>query len=424
MANKEINKISLDEVVIQKNLSSLIDIVHKFSQDIISAKSESDIFNILTNDVAKQMNFLDCVIYEVDNKKKTLKQTATFGYLKTAKKATGNSLVLKFGQGHSGVVAESGTSLLIPDVDKSSDYLIGKAKVGSELVIPIKIHNEVYAVISSAHPDKNFYKETHQKLLEVIVSIAEGALVKMHEKAELEKIKLKLEGVLQRKSDDLDKAIDTLSFQYSEMKYQHEKQETLIQEVHHRVTNNLQIISSILRLYINKDETGSTDTLQKIHNRVQVMALIHQNIYKSMEMNLVNINSYLNDLVSFLKSTSKQLYIRSERLVEAEFFSFDVLVPFGLYITEVFSFWVERAEKNNLAEMCFDIELIRSKNDYSFALNIKDKSTVPLPQKIDIDSFEGMSNILISALVDQLDGELNQGFEEGNYIKLKFKALT
>lgn len=424
MTNEKFKDLNIDEVVNKKSLATLIDIIHKFSQDIIAAKSEKDLFSILANDVANQMNFVDCVVYKVNSEKRALKQVAAFGEFKVIKGEIHNPLELKFGQGHAGIVAETGKTLLISDVSKSPDYFLDVLQAGSEMVVPVKIHNKVYAVISSEHPEKNFFKEPHQKFWEVITSLAAGVLVKIHEKEELEKIKVKLEAVLQRKSEDLDKAIDTLSSQYTEMKYQNDKQETLIQEVHHRVTNNLQIISSILRLYINKDTTDSTESLQEIHNRVQVMALIHQNIYKSMEMNLVNINSYLYDLVGFLKSTSKNVTIQSNLKIESEHFSLDVLVPLGLYITEVFYFYIERAEKHGLKEMDYIIELIRSEEDYSFEIKVKDKLTYPLVDRIEVDSSEKMADILISALVDQLEGSLEQGFKEGNYIDLKFKSTV
>jgi two-component sensor histidine kinase len=424
MTNEKYPDINLNEELNNKNLSLLIDIIHKFSQDIIAAKSEKDIFQILSHDVAKHMSFVDCVVYKVDSEEKVLQQVAAFGDAKLEKGKINNPLKLKFGEGHAGIVAKKGETLLISDVSKSPNYFFDVFQAGSELAVPVKIHNKVYAVISSEHPDKNFYKKEHVKLWEVVTSIAAGVLVKIQEKEELEKIKGKLEAVVERKSSDLDKAIETLSAQYSEMKHQHDKQETLIQEVHHRVTNNLQIISSILRLYINRDTVNTTEAMQEIYNRVQVMALIHQNIYKSMEMNLVNINSYLNDLLSYLKSTSKNENIYSSLKVEAEHFSLDVLVPLGLYITEVFYFWIDRAEKGRLKEIDFSIKLIRSDIDYSFEIIIKDNAKTPLTEVIDINSSEEMNYILISALIDQLEGELSQGFEKGNFIKLRFNTLS
>lgn len=424
MTNDRINNINIEELTDKESLTSLINIIHKLSQDIITAQSELDIFNILSTDIATQMQFIDCVVYKVDSENKVLKQVAAYGESKLEKGEITNPLQLKFGQGHAGISAKTGETLVFPDVSKSSDYVLDVVQAGSEMVVPVKIQNKVYAVISSEHPEKNFYKEEHKKLLEVLTSMAAGVLVKIHEKDKLEKVKQKLEKVLHKKSEDLDKAIDVLSEQYAEMKYQNDKQETLMQEVHHRVTNNLQIISSVLRLYINRDTSKASESLIEIYNRVQVMALIHQNIYKSMEMNMVDITSYMNDLMSFLKSTSKTVMVQSNFDISAKHFSLDILVPLGMYITEVFYFWVERAGKNGLNEIDFDISLKRTNDKFSFDLNIKDQMSYELNDPIDVEASNDMNSILISALIDQLEGDLSQGFEGGNFLNLNFKTIV
>src|SRR5690554_1192738 len=130
-------------------LSLLIDVIHKFSQDIISAKTEKEVFSILADEVARQMNFIDCVIYKVNNKDKTLKQVAAYGPAKVSDTEIRNPLELKFGQGHAGVVAETGKTLLVDDVTKSENYVLDVEQAGSELIVPVKIDNKVYAVITS-----------------------------------------------------------------------------------------------------------------------------------------------------------------------------------------------------------------------------------------------------------------------------------
>ncbi len=422
MSNEILKNISNNSAEDQLKLSELIDVIHGFSQDIISTKTEDEVFRILVSEVSQQMNFLDCVIYKVDNKNKTLRQVAAYGPSKITDAEIQNPLALNFGQGHAGQVAQTGQTLLVDDVTKSENYFFDVVQAGSELIVPVKIDNKVYAVITSEHPDKYFYKEYHRKLLEVITSIAVGALVKIHEAEELEKVKKRLEVVLERKSADLDMAVDTLSTQYSTLKYQHQKQEALIQEVHHRVTNNLQIISSILRLYINQDEKNSITSLQEVHNRVQAMALIYQNIYKSMEVNLVNISSYLFDLINYLKSTSSSKKVNIDVNVEFDHFGVDVLVPLGLYITEIYYYWLKKLD--NAEEINLYFSLIKEKDNFSFSINIEDDEKTPFNEEIDLQEGEDVSSILISALIDQLDGVLKQGFEEGNYMKLSFKALA
>lgn len=421
MTSEILKKITDNSAEDQLRHSDLIDVIHGFSQDIISTKTEDEVFRILVSEVSQQMNFLDCVIYKVDNKNKTLSQVAAFGPSKVTDAKIQNPLALKFGQGHAGKVAQTGLSLLINDVTESPDYFFDVVQAGSELIVPVKIDDKVYAVITSEHPDKYFYKEYHRKLLEVITSIAVGALVKIHEATELGIVKEKLEVVLERKSADLDMAIETLSTQYSTLKHQHQKQETLIQEVHHRVTNNLQIISSILRLYINQDTKQSMTSLEEVHNRVQAMALIHQNIYKSMEVSLVNINSYLYDLINYLKSTSEGKNVDISIAVEFDYFGVDVLVSLGLYITEIYYFWLNQLQNKDKVRL--QLRLTEDKSNFSFCLKIKDDESEPFDDILELLETEDVSSTLISALIDQLEGELTQSFESGNQIELTFKAI-
>lgn len=422
MTNEEFRKIDLHGAT-NTELTHLFDIVHAFSQAIIATQSEKDIFNILANNVSRQMLFGDCVIYKVDKQKKLLKRVAAFGTTKTSEEEKEIS-ELKFGEGHVGMVVESGQTLLISDVSKSNQYYFDTVQAGSELIVPVKIQNKVYAIISSEHPEKGFYREIHQKLLEVIASIVAGAMAKIHKKEELQKIKVKLEDVIEKKSADLDKAIETLSSQFTEMRNYQNKQEELIQEVHHRVANNLQVISSILRLYVNGKAKNSSTSLQEVHNRIQIMALIHQNIYRSMETNLVNFNSYLDDLFSYLKSTSKNVKVETNYQAEIEFLSLDMLVPLGLYITEAFYLWTNLMKEHGLTQSSFNLQFKCSKETFLFEVFMEDSAKIALLNEIDIHQSEEMNCILISALVEQLDGDLELGFVENNFIGLKFKYLN
>ena len=421
MANEILENIDNNIPVDHVKSSLIIDVIHKFSQEIISAKTEDEIFKILADEVAKQMNFVDCVIYKVENNKKILKQVAAFGPSKVSTLNLINPLELKFGQGHAGMVAQTGETLLVGDVTKSKDYILDIIQAGSELIVPVKIDDVVYAVITTEHPKKYFYKENHQKLLEVITSITVGALVKIQEASERGIVKQKLEVVLERKSADLDMAIETLSTQYSKLKHQHAKQESLIQEVHHRVTNNLQIISSILRLYMNQPNDKLNDqSLQEVHNRVQAMALIYQNIYKSIEVSLVNIDSYLYDLINYLKSSSTDKKVFVEIDVELDDVGIDVLIPLGLYITEIYYYWL--GQLGNKKEINLRMKLDEAKGDFSYSFLIEDDEAIPFMDEVDLVDADDVSSTLISALIDQLDGEFTEGFHEGNFMKLRFKA--
>lgn len=412
--------LNLREPETQKELSTFLDIIHFYSKAVINSKTESDVFNVLVNEITPRLDLVDCVIYKVDRDKKLIYQVAAYGH----KQEDGdilNKLTLNFGQGFAGIAAEKGESLLIKDVSLDNRYIKDIVEAGSEIEIPIKLKDEVYAVISSEHSEKNFYNEYHVKLFEILASITVGTLVKIQENDELAQIKQRLEDILEKKSTDLDRAIEAISSQYSELKYHHEKREALIHEVHHRVNNNLQIISSILKMYLNQPDRELPE-LQEIHNRVQAMALIHQNIYKSMEMNLVDAASYIRDLMNYLKSLYEDVYISFEEEVHFQHMSLSTLVPLGLFITEVMQLWIDKALKST-DQIHFKFHLNRCDKQHAYQLIIRDAQKEDLFKDLNFVNDPNLSELLIGALVEQLEGKLELFNNSTNEVKLCFNPI-
>lgn len=425
MKREDQHNFDLKEPKNQKALTSFLDIIHSFSAKVISSYSEEDVFETFINEIPQRLNLVDCVIYKVNQDQSSLVQVAGFGYKSDENKNIQNRLSLKFGQGLAGRVARDGKSILATDLSKEKDYVKDIISAGSEIEVPIKINNEVYAVISSEHPDVGFYNEYHIKLFEILASIAVGALIKIQEKDDLENVKNRLESILEKKSIDLDRAIEALSSQYSELKYQHDKREILLQEVHHRVNNNLQIISSILKLYLTESNDSSRSDLKEIHNRVQAMALIHQNIYKSLEMNLVDMECYIRDLMNHMKTLNERIYVTFEQEISYKHINLNTLVPLGLFLTELINTWLlQVVELTDLKKVHFNIYLGECKNNKYYELRIEDNVGVNLFENMNLDEDTNIHSILITALMEQLEGNIEINFNGNcNSIKLCFDAI-
>lgn len=405
-------------------LSTFLEVIHRFSVSVSKIDSVDDVLWKITKELVPDLNLLDCVIYKVNYADKSLKQVAAYGVKNKQDFDIDNKLTLNFGEGHAGIVAKTGKSLLIEDCSKSPDYIADVELAGSEIDVPIKINNNVIAVISSEHPDKGFYTEFHLKLFEVIASIAVGTLVKIYEKNELQKIKEKLENIVKKKNTDLDRVIDTVSKQYSELKIQNDKQDSLMQEVHHRVNNNLQVISSILNLYITSAEGKELKSLNQVFNRVQSMALIHQNIYKSFEMNLVDLNAYFRDLLNHLKVLNRKVYFLFEINASFQLINLTTLVPLGLLITELISEWLNDYEKNDIDNVKFILSIDELEENKSYRINICDNINVDLSSDRDYTKETKTTHILISALIEQLEGEMKLNFDNKNCLLLNFKSIN
>lgn len=416
------NQNSKNLVASYNTFEQFISIIHDFSIQVNKLSSVNDVYWLITKNLAPNLELLDCVIYQVDESRKELVQVAAVGEKINTSDEIQNRLVLKFGDGHVGLCYESGKSLIIEDTTVSPNYIKDVSLAGSEITVPIFVENKVVAVLSSESTVKSFYTDSHRKLIELIAIIASGAIQRIQENSSLKKVKLQLEEIVHQKSSDLDRVVETLSNQYSELKYQHEKMELLIQEVHHRVNNNLQIISSLLSLYSSDAEGHERIILQNIKNRVQAMALIHQNIYKSVEMSTADVEAYVRDLINHLRSVDETgVQCVFDFTSSVKFINLNTLVPLGLLLVEIFSKWMELCKLKAIGLVQFNISIQKNDSDF-LQLFVYDNSLVNLElhEALETDS---ISAILISALVDQLEGDLVAHFEKFNRLAVSFKEI-
>lgn len=202
------------------------------------------------------------------------------------------------------------------------------------------------------------------------------------------------------------------------------EKETLLREIHHRVKNNLQIISSLLNIQSQdiKDE-NVLSSIQEGQSRVQAMSLIHQNLYQSEHINNVNIESYLNELVAYLST----LFIGNSKLISVAIetsglhFDIDTAIPLGLIVNELVSNAYKYAFDAN-KEGTIQIIIKPLKNmDYQMEVNNNGKE---LPADFDASKTKSLGLKLVSILSRQLRGSVKSGSDNGiTSFKVIFKDL-
>jgi two-component sensor histidine kinase len=123
---------------------------------------------------------------------------------------------------------------------------------------------------------------------------------------------------------------------------EHERNAVLLKELHHRVKNNLQVIYSLLNLQKRRTKNEeSVDLILALQNRIQTIALVHNNLFQSDEMEFVQLDSYVRTLVEHLQ----QMYAQDEmRPVHIDFhiedsikLRFERIGTLGLIINEIVS---------------------------------------------------------------------------------------
>jgi PAS domain S-box-containing protein len=217
---------------------------------------------------------------------------------------------------------------------------------------------------------------------------------------------------------------DISSIKNTEEKYKsslHEK-ELILRELHHRVKNNMQIISSLLSLQAKslKDERD-LEIFKSSQSRVKSMALIHEKLYDSPDFSHINLADYIQSLVEELYDT---YYIRADKIhlkinILDIKLNMETSIPLGLLINEIVSNSLKYAfpENENFENPELVIELKKEKNDY--ILMIMDNG-IGVPDKFDLDKSESLGMLLINSLTDQIDGELKLDTSHGTKFTIKF----
>lgn len=199
------------------------------------------------------------------------------------------------------------------------------------------------------------------------------------------------------------------------------EKEVLLQEIHHRVKNNMQIISSLLSLQSN--HTGSeeaTEVLKESRGRVKSMAMIHEKLYHSPNLSLLNMEEYLNNLVrDILRSySSVSSNITANIDVEEIYLNIDTALPMGLIVNELVSNSIKHAFPDGNGNINVKLEY----NGELYILTVSDNGIGLLD---DVDPFESSSLglKLVINLSIQLEGDLVLRRESGTAFILTFREF-
>jgi PAS domain S-box-containing protein len=200
------------------------------------------------------------------------------------------------------------------------------------------------------------------------------------------------------------------------------EKELLLGELHHRVKNNLQLISSLLKMqssYIQDEITR--DIFLTTQNRIRTMALIHQKLYQSEDFLLIDFEQYVKNLVNDVLDT----FILERHRIKTDFkigrFSVNIetALPCGLIINELLTNSLVHAFREDETG---NIEIKFFKVDNKYNLIYKDDG-IGIPDNVDINNPTTMGLQLIKTLTKQIDGKVEIIKENGTEFKIVFSEL-
>ena len=205
-------------------------------------------------------------------------------------------------------------------------------------------------------------------------------------------------------SSQVSKLID-LRLTNEDLRKNLKEKNVLLKEIHHRVKNNLQLVSSLLNLQANKiNNEDFSNAIKSSQDRIRSMAIVHEKLYQSKSLSEINLSNYLNTLIDEKLKETPDDQINFILDIPNVKFTIDKAIPLGLLINEMITNSYKHAF-NSSKENTIKIQLIIKANDEGI-LKYEDNGT-GLRQDYRVANPHSMGMDLIESFVDQLDGKLD-----------------
>ncbi|MCF6308376.1 MAG: tetratricopeptide repeat protein [Flavobacteriaceae bacterium] len=385
----------------------------KVQYKILIATNLGDI-NVKLGNYKKAINIYNKTLYKIDTIKDTYNHALILkSYGNYYKAIQNNELALKYLNQSYEIFK---TSNYFDEAYKMMPDLINSHEQNKEYRSGIELFSEYNAIkdsIFTIEKDKNLTNsltkyETLKKDAQLRVYKLENE--KAHQQKQLY-LNLALSGVFiallvgyflyinKKKKQQINKALN--------------EKEILLKEVHHRVKNNLQVISSLLEIQQRNITNRETKQLfQESINRVRTMSLIHQNLYQKNNIGLIDIETYLQDLViNLVKNYNvEETEIKIETHIENIELDLDKVISVGLIINELISNILKYAFINK-EEGIININLVTDTTNIK--IQVEDNG-VGLPKDFSIGQSKSLGYKLVKAFTQKLMGELEvENLDEG-----------
>lgn len=199
------------------------------------------------------------------------------------------------------------------------------------------------------------------------------------------------------------------------------EKELLLREIHHRVKNNMQIISSLLNLqssYVGDEE--AVKTFKESQSRVKSMALVHEKLYNSNNLANIDFVGYVKSLVSNLVYT----YVEDPEKIRIKtegsniHLNMETSVPYGLIINELVTNSIKHAFPNGIGEI-----IVKLDHDHDeFFITVTDNGA-GFPEDLDFRNTKNLGLQLVNSLVNQSDESITLSGDGGTNFRIKFREL-
>jgi PAS domain S-box-containing protein len=201
------------------------------------------------------------------------------------------------------------------------------------------------------------------------------------------------------------------------------EKEVLLREIHHRVKNNMQVISSLLNLQSRRvSDPIVLDMFRESQRRIRSMALIHERLYQSSDLSRIEFSQYVGNLATHLFHSYQvdSNRIRLTMDTEEVFLNINTAIPCGLIVNEMVSNALKHGFPNGRnGEVAIELHRVSGEG---YVLRVRDDG-VGFPEELDFRRTDTLGMQIVMTLVSQIEGSIELRREKGTEFKILFQEV-
>ena len=282
------------------------------------------------------------------------------------------------------------------------ENLVFRKGVNSYICVGLKFQGQLIGELNFAFSGTD---GIDQSTIDVILEISNQVAVAI--------VQLSLEEKLKQHADELQNSL--------------REKEVLLKEIHHRVKNNLQIITSLLYLQSMKIDDEATQAIFKdSQNRVKSLALVHEKLYQSKDLARIDFSDYLKNLANFIFTTYRTNVsnLNIEYEMDEVYLSVEIAVPLGLILNELLSNALKYAftwpQKDDYKEHRIILKLKKLQAE-DYLLSVSDNG-IGLADDFNLEESYSLGLKLVTSLVQQIEGKLEVNPKNKTEFKITFNG--
>ncbi len=289
----------------------------------------------------------------------------------------------------------------------------------SFLIIPVQAMSKVVGFIGFESKERaTDWTDDDVMLFRVASEIIVQVYERKKQEEELNSYRNHLEDIVSMRTgelsainEQLEQKIIELTLTEERLKTSLREKEVLLREIHHRVKNNLQVVSSLLNLQARTlKEPAIADLFNESKNRVKIMALVHESLYESDELDRVDYGQYLRRLVNFLFRSYSRNDVTCELHARRVHLDISLAVPCGLIVNEL----VSNSLKHGFPEGRGGVIGISIDTDENGTVTLKiSDDGVGFPQNYDFNNPSSLGLQLVNDLALQMGASMQVSVEGG-----------